>query len=225
MSFGNIFLTIILANKYEKGLVLQGLRLIFFALFFRAAFAIELQIDGTCRDLKYFSDAQNEVLLYAYYYGQDFDNKDSGDSINLGYYLAAIAWKESCAGEYLLNFSDPSAGIYHAHLPSVIKRYTKYKDTPFIRNVVAQMLISDARLSSAIALDSLKYWLKLHKGNLQNAIKSYNKGFSWKTNPASNRFAQNYYNDIERKVKKLQGYLPALLLHRQLHEPKLKVQY
>lgn len=175
-----------------------------------------LQIEGTCHALDEFNDSQNEVLLYAYYYGKDFD---------LGYILAAIAWKESCAGEYLINFQDPSAGIYHAHIPSVIKKYTKYKDTPFIRNVIGQMLIADARLASAIALDNLHYWQKINKGNLQNTLKSYNSGFSWKSNATINKTAQNYANDIERKATALQSYLHALIHTKTLKEPKLDIKY
>lgn len=62
---------------------------------------------------QYFSPKQKAVLLKAYEYGAPHD---------LGYTLAAIAWKESCAGEYRMNFQDPSAGIYHAHLPGLIKK-------------------------------------------------------------------------------------------------------
>lgn len=178
--------------------------------------AINLQIEGTCHALNEFNDSQNEVLLYAYYYGKEYE---------LGYILAAIAWKESCAGEYLINFSDPSAGIYHAHIPSVIKKYTKYKDTPFIRNVIGQILISDARLASAIALDNLKYWQKIHKGDMQDTLKSYNSGFSWKNNAKINKVAQNYANDINRKALALQGYLEALIYTKALSQPTLNTQY
>ena len=59
---------------------------------------ITIKIEGTCVALQDFTKDQKDVLMYAYYYGRDY---------GFGYLMAAIAWKELCAGEYLLNFSDP----------------------------------------------------------------------------------------------------------------------
>lgn len=172
---------------------------------------IAIRIEGTCATLQDFTTEQKDVLMYAYYYGRDY---------GFGYLMAAIAWKESCAGEYLLNFSDPSAGIYHAHIPNVIKKYTTYKDTSFLRNVVGQMLISDPMFASSIALDNLRYWHKVHKGDLQKIVKSYNKGFAWRTQSNVNKQAQSYYLDIMHKIKELEIFIPQYL-----HTYKLKTPY
>lgn len=173
--------------------------------------SIPIKLGGTCTKLQDFTTEQKDVLMYAYYYGRDY---------GFGYLMAAIAWKESCAGEYLLNFSDPSAGIYHAHIPSVIKKYTAYKDTPFLRNVVGQMLISDPMFSSSVALDNLRYWHKIHNGDLKKIVKSYNKGFAWQTQANANRQAQVYYLDIIQKIKDLEIFIPQYL-----HTYKLKTPY
>ncbi|RDU66498.1 hypothetical protein CQA53_03370 [Helicobacter didelphidarum] len=175
-----------------------------------------IKIKGTCIALQDFTTEQQEILLYAYYYGKEY---------NFGYLMAAIAWKESCAGEYLINFSDPSAGVYHAHIPSVIKKYTSYKDSPFIRNVVGQMLVTDIQLASSIALDNLRYWAKVHNNNMKNVVKSYNKGFAWKSSSQTNRQAQNYYLDIERKIKQLETYIPTLLEYYKLNTPNGRLKH
>lgn len=172
---------------------------------------IAIRIDGTCTKLQNFTTKQKNILMYAYYYGRDY---------GFGYLMAAIAWKESCAGEYLLNFSDPSAGIYHAHIPNVIKKYTNYKDTSFLRNVVGQMLISDPIFASSIALDNLRYWHKIHNGDLQKIIKSYNRGFAWKTQSNVNKQAQAYYLDIMHKINELEIFIPQYI-----HIYKLKTPY
>lgn len=163
-----------------------------------AAIPIE-KIQGKCGDPKDFNAKQKKIILYAYNYGA---------SKGLGYTMAAIAWKESCAGEYMVNFSDPSAGIYHAHIPGVIKKYTKYKDTSFVRNMVGELLMRDNEFASRVALDNLLFWQKNRKGNYKNIIKSYNKGFSWEKNKSKNKSAEAYYQDIRMKVLQLRNYIP-----------------
>lgn len=163
-----------------------------------------------CVSIDKFSESQKEIIAYAYNYGARY---------NLGYILAAIAWHESCAGEYRMNFSDPSAGIYHALIPGVIKRYNILKDTGFNRNVIGELLIRDDEFASKVAIDELLYWEKVRDGNLKNMIKSYNKGFSWEKSKQSNKFAENYYNNIKEKMDILERYLP-----RNLDKIKIKVR-
>lgn len=123
--------------------------------------------------------------------------------------MAAIAWKESCAGLYRINFSDPSAGIYHAHLPGVIKRHYQKQDTPFRRNTIAEKLIRDPEFASKIALEELLYWRKVRKNNWKEIIKSYNKGFSWEKSKGRNKMAEAYYEDITLKVEELTKFFRA----------------
>lgn len=161
----------------------------------------------SCKNIQHFSQSQIQTIHYAYHYGK---------KEHLGFTMAAIAWKESCAGLYRINFDDPSAGIYHAHLPGVIKRHYKAKNTAFRRNVVAEKLIRDTEFASKIALEELLYWKKIHKDNWKNIIKSYNKGFSWQKSKGRNKLAEAYYEDISKRVKILEEYFSK---HPQLQFP------
>lgn len=152
-----------------------------------------------CLEPKKFSKIQRDNIIYAYNFGAPH---------GMGYTLAAIAWQESCAGVYMMNFSDPSAGLYHAHIPVVLKYYSKYEDNAFTRNVMGQMLIDNRLFASQIALDTLLYWQKYHKGNHKNTIKSYNKGFKWQKDKENNTLAESYYNNITKKIRALESYIP-----------------
>lgn len=165
-------------------------------------------------DPKHFSAKQREVLLQAYEYGAPYD---------LGYTLAAIAWKESCAGEYRMNFQDPSAGIYHAYIPGLIKKYPSLKQNGFTQNMLGALLVKDDAFASREAVNELKYWDKVHQGNWEKMIKSYNKGFSWQKEKEANRLAQEYYKDIKGRVQKLRAYLPQVKLEHYNANPKVKL--
>lgn len=156
------------------------------------------KIEGKCVQPKDFNKNQKNVILKAFRYGAK-----SG----FGYTMAAIAWKESCAGEYRVNFADPSAGIYHAHIPGIIKKH-KQKDSNFMRNMVGELLMRDDDFASQTALDELNYWQKVRNGNWYEVIKSYNKGFSWEKDKERNKMAQEYFEDVFARVKALQEYMP-----------------
>ena len=161
------------------------------------AFALPLhKIEGKCVQPKDFNRNQKQVILKAFKYGAK-----SG----FGYTMAAIAWKESCAGEYRVNFADPSAGIYHAHIPGLLKKH-KQKDTNFMRNMVGELLMRDDDFASATALEELNYWHRVRKGNWYEVIKSYNKGFSWEKDKERDKIAQ----EVQKRVKILQTYIPKI---------------
>ena len=165
------------------------------------AFALPLhKIEGKCVQPKDFNRNQKQVILKAFKYGAK-----SG----FGYTMAAIAWKESCAGEYRVNFADPSAGIYHAHIPGLLKKH-KQKDTNFMRNMVGELLMRDDDFASATALEELNYWHRVRKGNWYEVIKSYNKGFSWEKDKERDKIAQEYAKDVQKRVKILQTYIPKV---------------
>ncbi len=165
------------------------------------AFALPLhKIEGKCVQPKDFNRNQKQVILKAFKYGAK-----SG----FGYTMAAIAWKESCAGEYRVNFADPSAGIYHAHIPGLLKKH-KQKDTNFMRNMVGELLMRDDDFASATALEELNYWHRVRKGNWYEVIKSYNKGFSWEKDKERDKIAQEYAKDVQKRVKILQTYIPKI---------------
>ncbi|GAA7361417.1 hypothetical protein [Helicobacter pylori] len=146
-----------------------------------------------CDNIKDFNARQKEVLKAAYQFG----SKE-----NLGYEMAGIAWKESCAGVYKINFSDPSAGVYHSYIPSVLKSYG-HNDSPFLRNVMGELLIKDDAFASEVALKELLYWKTRYHDNLKDMIKSYNKGSRWEKNEKSNAEAEKYYEEIQDRIRRL----------------------
>ncbi|GAA7011358.1 hypothetical protein ID0158_06900 [Helicobacter pylori] len=146
-----------------------------------------------CDNLKDFNAKQKEVLKSAYQFG----SKE-----NLGYEMAGIAWKESCAGVYKINFSDPSAGVYHSYIPSVLKSYG-HNDSPFLRNVMGELLIRNDALASEVALKELLYWKTRYHDNLKDMIKSYNKGSRWERSEKSNAEAEKYYEEIQDRIRRL----------------------
>ncbi|PUD63160.1 hypothetical protein C2R47_03480 [Helicobacter pylori] len=146
-----------------------------------------------CDNLKDFNAKQKEVLKAAYQFG----SKE-----NLGYEMAGIAWKESCAGVYKINFSDPSAGVYHSYIPSVLKSYG-HNDSLFLRNVMGELLIKDDAFASEVALKELLYWKTRYHDNLKDMIKSYNKGSRWEKNEKSNADAEKYYEEIQDRIRRL----------------------
>ncbi|WQX37079.1 hypothetical protein KVK13_04555 [Helicobacter pylori] len=146
-----------------------------------------------CDNLKDFNAKQKEVLKAAYQFG----SKE-----NLGYEMVGIAWKESCAGVYKINFSDPSAGVYHSYIPSVLKSYG-HNDSPFLRNVMGELLIKDDAFASEVALKELLYWKTRYHDNLKDMIKSYNKGSRWEKNEKANADAEKYYEEIQDRIRRL----------------------
>ncbi len=146
-----------------------------------------------CDSIKDFNAKQKEVLKAAYQFG----SKE-----NLGYEMASIAWKESCAGVYKINFSDPSAGVYHSYIPSVLKSYG-HNDSPFLRNVMGELLIKDDAFASEVALKELLYWKTRYHDNLKDMIKSYNKGSRWERSEKSNADAEKYYEEIQDRIRRL----------------------
>ncbi|RDU64744.1 hypothetical protein [Helicobacter sp. MIT 14-3879] len=174
----------------------------FFLSFFMFLFSLNANPTNKCVSINEFSNNQKEIIAYAYNYGKKY---------NLGYTLAAIAWHESCAGEYRMNFADPSAGLYHALIPGVIKRYQMLKDNGFNRNVIGELLIRDDEFASKVAIDELLYWDNVRNGNWKEIIKSYNKGFSWEKDYKLNMLAENYYKNIKEKKEILENYIPKHL--------------
>ncbi|GAA9897687.1 hypothetical protein VN0773_11130 [Helicobacter pylori] len=146
-----------------------------------------------CDNIKDFNAKQKEVLKAAYQFG----SKE-----NLGYEMAGIAWKESCAGVYKINFSDPSAGVYHSYIPSVLKSYG-HNNSPFLRNVMGELLIKDDAFASEVALKELLYWKTRYHDNLKGMIKSYNKGSRWERSEKSNTEAEKYYEEIQDRIRRL----------------------
>ncbi len=92
--------------------------------------------------------------------------------------LIAIAFQESKLGKLPINIQDPSCGIFHIFLP-VYLNSKNIADNAYNRNLHCSELINDTVLSTKVALENFHFWKNYHKGNLDNAIKSYNTGFNY----------------------------------------------
>lgn len=181
----------------HEGVIMQRIVLSLFMLLGVAFSAPKVVFKNACVPLEEFSQSQKTVLLRAYL---------AGEREGFGLLLAAIAWKESCAGVYKVNFQDPSAGNFHAYIPGVIRKYPELKQNGFTQNMVGAMLVEDDTFAEEIAIAELKFWQKEHKGNQKNIIKSYNKGYSWTKSANANLQAEKYYQDIIWRIGKLEYY-------------------
>lgn len=150
---------------------------------------------------------QYKVLIDSLSYGKSYD---------LGYTLAAIAWKESHFGKYKVNQSDGeygSYGVYHILLDTALRR-ENIKDTGYInRHTLKLKLITDNSVNAAHALTELNYWKKYHKGSYKKMVASYNAG--WKSTKSN--YGYRYYKDISKRVKVLKSYLPSKVMNILLH--------
>lgn len=144
----------------------------------------------TCDDIKDMTLEQHSSLRFAY--GQ-------GSYENLGYTLAAIAWKESFAGKWRVNYKTNDFGLYHVNIETAAKTldikniYRKYE--------LAQKLIFDDHLGSDLALSVLKHFAS--RGYRQ-MLMSYNRGNKWLKDESQKIVAEKYANDIANRVKILQ---------------------
>lgn len=168
---------------------------------FSQLFGKEIVFNNLCTDdIDKLNSAQKRVLLKSFSYGAEFD---------FGYTLAAIAWQESCAGAYRVNFQDPSAGIYHAYIPSVLNRHPYLKKNGLTSNMLGERLIRDDEFAASEAIRELLYWRGVHNNNWKSIVKSYNKGFSWQNSKSANTQAIKYYNSIANKVSKLKPFIES----------------
>ena len=120
----------------------------------------------------------------------------AGTPHNYGWTLAAIAWQESSAGDQLVNWADPSFGVFAINIKYAAKRYNA--KTSLEQLELANRLVYDFEFSVEAAVAELDYWNKIHKGNWRKMWQSYNGGFSGSS--ASKR----YSDDIAKKIRFLQ---------------------
>jgi len=133
-----------------------------------------------------FTEGQVSIMYQAFQIGKQKD---------MSYSLAAIAWKESSAGKYMINLQDPSAGVFHITMINALA-YLKWENTNFNRNRAAQLLVEDFQLSAEFAMINLQFW-KDHYGNNWHKIwASYNSGYNWSN-------GVEYSNDVASKIQKI----------------------
>lgn len=104
-----------------------------------------------------------------------------GKSRNMGLSLAAIAFKESSAGNprFMVNPKDPSAGMFGVTLDNALRKLG-LKETPENLAMVEDMLVNSHGASAWFSMEILGYWLAYHNGDWFKAYRSYNGGFYMK---------------------------------------------
>lgn len=149
------------------------------------------------KELEKLTTEQKEVLYLAY---------STGAEKGYGLTLAAIAWKESQFGKFMLNITDGkygSYGPYHVLLDYVLIRHKV--TTNWGKSRLAEKLVYDMEFSSKEALDVLTYYHKRFK-NKDNAWKwavaAYNNGHKSLTRSKGKKYAE----DIALRVVTLMKY-------------------
>ena len=141
-------------------------------------------IEKYYKQLKRLTPEQTKIMLYSYEVGSKYD---------LGYSLAAIAWKESKFGKYLMNVTDGklgSYGVYHILLEYAIVRAKIKSDWEISR--YAERLTSDIELSAEEALSELLFWKSYFKGKPFKAMfAGYNAGTAGLKSTAGSIYADD----------------------------------
>jgi hypothetical protein len=133
-----------------------------------------------------FTERQVRVMYRAFQIGKQKD---------MSYSLAAIAWKESSAGKYMINLQDPSFSVFHITIDNALV-YLKWEDTNFNRNRAAQLLIEDFQLAAEFAMINLQFWKDNYGSNWHKIWASYNSGYNWSN-------GVEYSNDVASKIQKI----------------------
>lgn len=141
------------------------------------------------------SKSQKKMLVTLYNYGKQFD---------LGYTIAAIAWKESNVGEYMLNINSRNnydCGMFQNNVKSVHSREGR-KLTKYSADKTCQKLMVDINYALLHVTEELEYWKNLYPDDFMKIWTSYNKGFN-----NSKAYTDEYALDILLRVKILQKYI------------------
>lgn len=101
-----------------------------------------------------------------------------GANDDLGLTLAAIAMTESTLGKYRVNTRTKDFGLYQINLKtakSIIGIENEY-----LGYLLAMKLTFDDELNAKYALNVLRHFHKVHKGNWSKVIMAYNAGNNYK---------------------------------------------
>ena len=130
--------------------------------------------------------------------------KKTGDK-ELALIMTSIAWKESGFGLNRNEAKQCNNCSYGTHQVLLLNAINKLglKNTAENRKAIRYQLLTDEDLSFKLAMMELKGWLKIHKGNRQKAVASYNAGHKSINSEAGNR----YQRDVFLRIKYLERYL------------------
>lgn len=167
--------------------VLLGLILIFYIIMLKSYGQSIKQLDN---ELTHMSNKQLQILAKSYLEGKEY---------GVGWSLAAIAWKESQAGKYLVNLESKDCGVYQKNIPSYITGLDK-KTTSFLVNITCQEFITNRPLASSVAVSDLLYWKKKRHNNWLKIWASYNCGYK-------KHCGKRYANEIRKRIIVLKRYI------------------
>ena len=151
--------------------------------------SITLSYPSLWSDIRNLNPQQKTIMDKTFTKAKSFDYE---------YTLTAIAWHESYFGKYPLNLADPSAGVFHNSLTTVLNR-NNLTQSDWSRSRVAERLITDYDFSFSQALAELKYWENYWKDKgvdrvWSHTVASYNAGFNIKN-------GQSYLRAIKEKIR------------------------
>lgn len=164
-------------------------------------------VNNYYKQLTYLSKDQLKVMLYSYNAGKEFD---------LGFSLAAIAWKESNFGQYLMNLSDGSSGAFGVY--QILLEYAAARNkikSNWDKSRYAERLMLDIELCANEAIAELIFWRKYHakhSNSWRRMLASYNAG----TNGINTVAGKMYSDDAVHRVRALEMYFRKHGLHKKL---------
>jgi len=121
----------------------------------------------------------------------------AGRENDMSYSLAAIAWKESSAGLYLVNPNDPSSGAFHVTVRNAVY-YAGWENTESNRQVMYMILQHDFDTAAHYAMLNLRFWRKAYGVGWKKAYQYYNGGRSY------SKSSVKYSADIVSKIRVIQ---------------------
>lgn len=148
-----------------------------------------------CEGYDILTSDQKRVLRAAYHYGKPYD---------YGLTMAAIALKESSAGQFKLNYLSNDFGVMQINIVTASR--TMGITNRFHKMRLAERLVKDDEFSYYLAhsvLDHFQGRRYMTNEVWQEMVKSYNRGYQWKTDPEENATAELYLADVRRNVNLL----------------------
>ena len=144
-----------------------------------------------CKNVMLLDDPQKAALRLAFTRGSPQD---------LGHTLAAIAWNESNAGRWRLNYHSNDFGLFHINIETAAN--TLGVDNYYKKIELAEELIYNDDLGAELALSVLNHFE--HRGYRQ-MLKSYNEGNRWLRDSQSAVKANKYADSVIAKMKELRS--------------------
>lgn len=120
------------------------------------------------KTLRQLSPLQWSTLYQAY---------DTGAPEDLGYTMMAMAFKESTAGEYVVNLKSHDFGVMQISLKTAAKR--RNATTYWQKMKLVEELITDPQTSMDLALEELLFWRDKAKLSWRNMVSAYNNGYAY----------------------------------------------